>query len=103
MPEHARIFTSIARSAAILVQNSQLARESSESRARTHEREQKLALLNNATLTLNASLDLDETISALALRAKDLTEAAICAVFVKEDEHSCVGRWASRARSRRYS
>ncbi len=84
MPEHARIFTSIARSAAILVQNSQLARESSESRARTHEREQKLALLNNATLTLNASLDLDETISALALRAKDLTEAAICAVFVKE-------------------
>ncbi len=86
MPEHARLFTSIAQSAAILLQNAQLASESRESRARTHEREQQLALLNNATLTLNASLDLDATISALALRAKDLTEAAICAVFIKEND-----------------
>lgn len=85
VPEHAKLFTSIARSAAIFVQNAQLATESRESRARTHEKEQQLALLNNATLTLNASLDLDETIAALALRAKDLTEAAVCAVFVWEE------------------
>jgi signal transduction histidine kinase len=95
-PEHTRLFTSFARSAAILIQNTRLASESSQYRAKTHEKEQQLARLNNAILTLNASLDLDKTLAALVQHAKDLTEASVCAVFLKDGD-ALVGRFASTA------
>ncbi len=94
-PEHERLLATMARSAAVLIQNARLTSESSQYRARTYEKEQQLARLNNAILTLNASLDLDKTLDALVRHAKDLTEAGVCAVFLTESDH-LVGRAASR-------
>src|SRR5262249_41216463 len=50
--------------------------------------------LNEAVLSLSASLDLDKTLEALVFRARELTDARVCAVFLKEDDF-LVGQVAS--------
>ena len=84
-PEHSRLFTAIARSAAILIENAQLAERTQLSLARSRAKELQLSLLNNAVLTLNASLDVDETLRALVRQAAALTTAKVCAAFLYDD------------------
>jgi signal transduction histidine kinase len=92
-PEHARLFTTIARSAAIVIQNARLAHETRASLAKTHAKEQQLSILNNAVLTLNASLDLGETLQALVKQAALLTQDKHCIVFLRDEpSKSLVGR-----------
>ncbi len=86
-PEHAQLFSAIGRSAAVVVQNALLADKNRHVIARTHKKEQQLALLNNAVLTLNASLDLDATVDAIAAQASALTEAIMCVVLLKDGEY----------------
>jgi signal transduction histidine kinase len=93
-PEHVRLFSAMARSAAILMQNARLSSESSQYRARTYEKEEKLARLNEAVLSLSATLDLEKTLEALVLRARELTAARVCTVFLKEGDF-LVGQVAS--------
>lgn len=84
-PEHAQLFSAIGRSAAVVVQNTLLADKNRQFIAKTHKKEQQLALLNNAVLTLNASLDLDATVAAIASQASALTEAIMCVVLLKNE------------------
>lgn len=96
-PEHETLFTTIANSAAILIQNALLSDETRQFLARTREKERQLSLLNNAVLTLNASLDLDTTVEALARQTAHITEAPGCAVFLLDESgHSLVARAAYR-------
>lgn len=77
-PEHTRVFGTVARSAAIVIENARLLQQS-------REKATQLAALNNAVLTLNASLDLDATLGALVRQAKGLTTAQICTVLLVDD------------------
>jgi signal transduction histidine kinase len=86
-PEHAQLFSAIGRSAAVVVQNTLLADKNRQFIAKTHKKEQQLALLNNAVLTLNASLDLDATVAAIASQASALTEAIMCVVLLKKGDY----------------
>jgi signal transduction histidine kinase len=81
--EHARLFETIARSAAILIQNALLDQNKREYVGRTQEKERQLSVLNNAVLTVNASLDLDATLRALVREAGKLAgESKVCVVFL---------------------
>ena len=96
-PEHETLFTTIANSAAILIQNALLADETRQFLARTREKERQLSLLNNAVLTLNASLDLDTTVEALARQTAHITEVPGSAVFLLDESgDSLVARAAYR-------
>jgi signal transduction histidine kinase len=94
-PEHARLFTAIARSAATVIQNALLASETHHSIERTRQKEEQLSKLNNALLTLNASLDLESTVHQLARHAKELTDAAVCIVFITETDSDCLAARAA--------
>ncbi|HLJ81343.1 MAG TPA: GAF domain-containing protein, partial [Ktedonobacterales bacterium] len=61
-PEHERLFSAIARSAAVLIQNSLLTAAQTHTLDTAWRRQEQLSRLNNAVLTLNASLDLDRTL-----------------------------------------
>jgi signal transduction histidine kinase len=92
-PEHARLFSTTARSAAIVIQNARLAHETRASLTKTRAKEQQLSILNNAVLTLNASLDLSETLKALVTQAALLTQDKHCIVFLRDEQDaSLVGR-----------
>lgn len=84
-PEHETLFTTIASSAAILIQNAMLADDTRQFLVRTREKERQLSLLNNAVLTLNASLDLDTTVEALARQTTHITDVPGCAVFLLDE------------------
>lgn len=95
-PEHTRLFTTIARSAAILIENARLANDMRRALSKAHEKELQLSLLNNAVLTVNASLNVDETLRALVSQAAALTEARVCAAFLFDDTHEyLIGRATS--------
>ena len=85
--EHAQLFSAIGRSAAVVIQNALLVDKNRQFVAKTHKKEQQLALLNNGVLTLNASLDVDATVDAIASQASALTEAIMCVVLLKEDQY----------------
>lgn len=92
-PEHERLFTTIAGSVAILMQNALLADETRQFLHKTHAKERQLSILNNAVLTLNASLDLDETVRVLERQAAHLTEAKTCQVLLLDaDDEALVAR-----------
>lgn len=96
LPEHSRLFTTVARSAAILIENARLGDNMRRALVRASEKELQLARLNNAVLTVNASLDVDETLRALARQAAALTEAKICVALLFDDAHEyLIGRAAS--------
>lgn len=95
-PEHERLFSAIARSAAVLIQNSLLADAQMRTLDTARRRQEQLSRLNNAVLTLNASLDLDRTLSALVMHATALTSATACAVFLLDEAGDVlVGRAAN--------
>jgi signal transduction histidine kinase len=92
-PEHARVFSSVARASAIVIEHARLADETRRSLQAARVKAAQLAVLNNAVLTLNSSLDLDLTLKALVRQAKGLTSAQVCAVLlVDEEHHALVGR-----------
>lgn len=76
--EHLHLFSALARSAALVIQNRQLADRSSA-------KAQQLAKLNNALLAFHGSLDLETAAHSLAEQAHSLTHAAACAVFLLDD------------------
>ncbi|MFI5272103.1 MAG: GAF domain-containing protein [Ktedonobacterales bacterium] len=76
-PEHLRLFTMIARTAALVIHTRLLADHKLE-------KELQLAKLNNALLTFNASLDLDTAVTTLAEHAAQLAENAVCLAFLLE-------------------
>ncbi|MGH2516762.1 MAG: ATP-binding protein, partial [Ktedonobacterales bacterium] len=95
-PEHERLFSTIAHSAAVLIQNSLLADAQKHTLETSRRRQEQLSRLNNAVLTLNASLDLDRTLSALVMHATALTSASVCAAFLlDESQRALVGRAAN--------
>src|SRR5215469_7159965 len=97
--EHAQLFAAIGRSAAVVVQNALLADKNQQIIAKTRKKEQQLAALNNAVLTFNGSLDVNETVKAIASQASALTEAVMCVVLLKDEE--TVKYLVDRAASRR--
>lgn len=98
-PEHARLFSSVARASAIVIENAGLADERRRSLQQSREKSAQLSVLNNAVLTLNASLDLDLTLKALAHQAKGLTTAQVCAVFLMDEERRTLTGRASNAKT----
>ena len=95
-PEQAHLFTALAHSSSAIVQHTLLEQETQLALVRTREKEERLAKLNNALLTLSASLDLDMTARALAVQASLLTRAEVCAVFLlDEPERELVGQSAN--------
>jgi signal transduction histidine kinase len=84
-PEHVRLFETVARSAAIVIENVDLADEKTRSLQQARAKAAQLSVLNNAVLTLNGSLDLPTTLNALVRQAKGLTNAQVCTVFLLDD------------------
>lgn len=76
-PEHARLFTTIARTAALVLQNRTLAQHK-------QRKDQQLAKLNNALLSFHASLDLDTAVASLAKHAGQLADRTECLAFLLE-------------------
>lgn len=94
--EHERLFTSIARSASVVIENARLSGNTRRLLEKANDKEQRLALLNNVALTLNTSLDVDTTVRTLADQAAVLTGAKMCVVFLlDESERYLVGRAAN--------
>jgi signal transduction histidine kinase len=94
--EHERLFTSIARSASVVIENARLGGDMRRLLEKANNKEQRLAILNNVTLTLNTSLDVDTTVRTLADQAAVLTGAKMCVVFLlDESERYLVGRAAN--------
>jgi signal transduction histidine kinase len=92
-PEHMRLFETIAHTSAIVLEHERLTEEMGRSLAQNRERARQLAALNNAVLTLNASLDLDHTLRALVRQASLLTTAQSCLVLLVDETDGClVGR-----------
>jgi signal transduction histidine kinase len=81
-PEQVRLFEAIARAGAVVLENVRLANETRDTAARNLQKAHQMAVLNNAALTINASLDLGTTIQALADQASHLATAEICSVFL---------------------
>jgi signal transduction histidine kinase len=81
-PEQAQLFESIARAAAVVLENARLAFEALDKANRNQAKAYQMAALNNAALTINASLDLGATVQALADQASHLASAEICSVFL---------------------
>ncbi len=97
-PEHARLFATIGQSAAVVIQNALLNEERRVSHRKTRAKEHQLSVLNNAVMTLNASLDLDETLRALVGQAAHLTQAHVCSVLLlNESGDWLIGQAANAA------
>jgi signal transduction histidine kinase len=91
--EHTRLFAAVARAAAIVIEHTHLADETRRSLQQARDKAAQLSVLNNAVLTLNASLDLDTTLRALVRQAQGLTTAQVCAVYLQDDASTAlVGR-----------
>src|SRR5690348_1338301 len=87
-PEQAQLFESIARAAAVVLENAWLAFEALDKANRNQAKAYQMAALNNAALTINASLDLGTTVQALADQASHLATAEICSVFLLNEERT---------------
>ncbi|MBF6589353.1 MAG: GAF domain-containing protein [Ktedonobacterales bacterium] len=85
-PEHQRLIETVAHAAAIIIENAQLSQSRERARQLAEEKATNLAVLNNAVLTLNASLDLDATLCATSEQAVRLTSAQACAVFLLDPQ-----------------
>lgn len=86
-PDESRLLETIAHAAAVVIENVQLNEARLRSESQSREKALQLAALNNAVLTLNASLDLNETLQALADQASQLTTAEYSVVFLVDDTH----------------
>lgn len=82
----AALFEALALATATFAENARLVENAHRSVGQLHEQRRQLSALNNAVQTLNASLDVDATLQALAEQASLLTTAKVCAVFLREEQ-----------------
>jgi signal transduction histidine kinase len=100
-PEHVRLFETVARSAAVVIENAELSAKNIRALLQQRVKAEQLSVLNNSALTLNASLDLQVTLRQLARQAKGLTDAQMCRVFMlNEDGKTFVSRATNLDRER---
>src|SRR5258708_39078040 len=66
----------------IVVENGRVSEETHVALLRTREKQAELSLLNNAVLSLNASLDLDATLQVLVKQAHVLANVECCLAFM---------------------
>jgi signal transduction histidine kinase len=97
-PEQAQLFEVMARAGAIVLENGRLANEMRHSAARNQQKAHQMAVLNNAALTINASLDLKTTVQALADQASHLAAAEFCSVYLLDDTRAHLVASASSRR-----
>lgn len=91
--EQLEMMSTIARTAAFALENAALHHRSARSQEQAIARKIQVAALNNAVLTLNSSLQLEETLANLVSQFKLLTVAQVCSVFLlDEDEKTLVVR-----------
>ncbi len=91
--EQLEMMSTIARTAAFALENADLHNRSARSQEQAIARKIQIAALNNAVLTLNSSLQLEETLANLITQFKLLTVAQVCSVFLlDEDEKTLVVR-----------
>jgi signal transduction histidine kinase len=91
--EQVEMMSTIARTAAFALENADLHHRSARSQEQAIARKIQVAALNNAVLTLNSSLQLEETLANLITQFKLLTVAQVCSVFLlDEDEKTLVVR-----------
>ncbi|HEX8997325.1 MAG TPA: ATP-binding protein [Ktedonobacterales bacterium] len=88
--EAAALFEALALATATFVYNAQLVENAGHSVSQLRDQRRQLSALNNAVQTLNASLDVDATLLALAEQASLLTTAQVCAVFLREESSSAL-------------
>ncbi len=81
----AALFEALALAAATFAENARLVEDARRSVGQLQEQRRHLSALNNAVQTLNASLDVDATLQALAEQASLLTTAQVCAVFLRDE------------------
>ena len=81
----AALFEALALATATFAENARLVEDARRSVGQLHGQRRQLSALNNAVQTLNASLDVNATLQALAEQASLLTTAQVCAVFLREE------------------
>lgn len=86
-PDLASRLEAIALAAAVFLENARLVQDARRSVHQFDERNRQLSALNNAVLTLNASLDENTSLQKLADQAALVTTAKISAVFVRDEEN----------------
>ncbi|HEU0027010.1 MAG TPA: ATP-binding protein [Ktedonobacterales bacterium] len=77
----------VALAAAVFLENARLVEEAAHKVRQFDERNKQLSALNNAVLTLNASLDEATSLQNLADQSLGVTSAQVSAVFVRDDEN----------------
>lgn len=87
-PEHVKLFETLARSAAVVIENAELNARTIHALQQQRIKTDQLGILNNSALTLNVSLDLPTTLRKLARLAKGLTDAQMCRVLLLNDDGS---------------
>lgn len=97
-PEQTQLFETIARAGAIVLENGRLGYEMRQSAGRNLQKAHQMAVLNNAGLTINATLDLATTVQALADQASHLTTAEFCSVFLLNEARTHLVSTASSRR-----
>ncbi|HEX8981245.1 MAG TPA: GAF domain-containing protein [Ktedonobacterales bacterium] len=84
----AALFEALALATSTFAENARLVENARRSVGQLNDQRRHLSALNNAVQTLNASLDVNTTLQALAEQASLLTEAQVSAVFLREGPDS---------------
>ncbi|HEV2236292.1 MAG TPA: ATP-binding protein [Ktedonobacterales bacterium] len=85
-PEAERLMESVGQSAAVLIEHTRLEDARNRSMKQAQSRATQLAVLNDAVMTLNQSLDLGDTLERLEGQASGLTtRQQVCRVFLLDD------------------
>ncbi|HEY7983700.1 MAG TPA: ATP-binding protein [Ktedonobacterales bacterium] len=85
-PETARLLETVGQSAAVLIEHTKLEDARNRSMKQAQSRATQLAVLNDAVMTLNKSLDLGDTLDRLEGQASGLTtRQQVCRVFLLDD------------------
>ncbi|MGH2501554.1 MAG: GAF domain-containing protein, partial [Ktedonobacterales bacterium] len=79
------VFEALALATATFAENARLVENARLSVEQVNEQRRQLSALNNSVQTLNASLNVDETLQSLAEQASLLTTAQVCAVFLRAE------------------
>lgn len=86
LPQHAALFASLAQAAAIVIEQVRLTNETARSLTASRSLATQLAALVNAAATLNATLDVDRIVQALADQVSQISPGRRCAVFLLDRE-----------------
>jgi signal transduction histidine kinase len=84
-PESARLLETVAQSAAVVIEHTRLEDERKRSWKQSQSKAKQLAVLNDAVMTLNKTLDLDDILDRLEGQASGLTTQQVCRVFLLDD------------------